>query len=113
MCRPHAVQSQAAVRRFQTAVDELSGMDLLLGPFDLTPDQRVGAMRACHLGSITNREYRQATDRSAQGAIADFNALIEKGLLARVGGGRSTAYVPSERLQEIYSDVISKTESET
>ena len=109
----HAVQSQAAVRRFQTAVDELSGMDLLLDPFDLTPDQLVGAMMACHLGSITNREYRQATDRSAQGAIADFNALIEKGLLARVGGGRSTAYVPSERLQEIYSDVISKTESET
>ena len=109
----HAQQSQEAVRQFHTAMDEFFGMDLLLDPFDLTPDQLVGAVMACHLSSITNREYRQATDRSTQGAIADFNALIEKGLLARVGGGRSTAYVPSERLQEIYSDVISKTESET
>lgn len=111
--RAHAVQSQAAVRRFQTAVDELPGMDLLLGPFDLTPDQLVGAVMTCHLGSITNRVYRQATDRSAQEAIADFNLLIEKGLLVRTGGGRSTAYVPSERLQKIYSDIISGTGSQT
>ena len=109
----HAVQSQAAVRRFQKALENFSGMDLLLGPFDLTPDQLFGAVMTCHLGSITNRVYRQATDRSAQEAIADFNLLIEKGLLVRTGGGRSTAYVPSERLQKIYTDIISGTGSET
>ncbi len=109
----HAVQSQAAVRRFQKAIDGFYRMVSSLDPFDLTSDQRIGAVNACHLGSVTNREYRDATGRSAQGAIADFNVLIEKGLLARVGSGRSTAYVPSEQLQKIYSDILSDTGGET
>jgi len=47
-------------------------------------------------GSITNREYRELSGLSDEGARQDLTVLIEKGVLQRKGRGRSTYYVLGE-----------------
>ena len=44
-------------------------------------------------GSITNREYRELTGLSDEGARRDLNALVERGVLQRKGKGRNVCYV--------------------
>jgi ATP-dependent DNA helicase RecG len=44
-------------------------------------------------GKITNREYREFTNLSDEGARLDLNLLVEKGILQPKGKGRSTYYV--------------------
>jgi len=44
-------------------------------------------------GSITNREYRQLTGLSDEGARRDLNALVSKGILHSEGRGRAVRYV--------------------
>lgn len=43
-------------------------------------------------GFITDRDYTQLTDRAKATRTADFNKLIELGLIVRQGKGRSTHY---------------------
>ena len=44
-------------------------------------------------GGVTNREYQRLTGMSQKQAVRDLSDLVERGLLARVGSGRSTRYV--------------------
>jgi len=44
-------------------------------------------------GSITNREYRQLTGLSAEGARRDLNELVSKGILRSEGKGRGVRYI--------------------
>jgi len=51
------------------------------------------AMRHIHeRGSILNREYRELTGVSEQTALRDLEALVEQGILTRVGKTRSRHY---------------------
>ena len=47
-------------------------------------------------GSITNREYRQLTQLSDEGARKDLSDLVSKGILSVEGRGRKTEYVLSK-----------------
>ncbi len=51
-------------------------------------------------GSVTNREYRQLTGLSDEGARRDLNELVGKGILHSEGKGRGVRYIlaPSWRL---------------
>lgn len=44
-------------------------------------------------GSITNRNYRQLTGLSDEGARLDLKALVEMGILVMQGKGRGAVYV--------------------
>ncbi|MBU1752514.1 helix-turn-helix domain-containing protein [bacterium] len=44
-------------------------------------------------GEITNREYREMTGLSDEGARKDLNVLIKKGLVQKKGRGRNTYYI--------------------
>jgi len=44
-------------------------------------------------GKITNKEYRELTDLSDEGARLDLNDLVSRGLLISKGRGRSAHYV--------------------
>ena len=44
-------------------------------------------------GSITNREYRDLTGLSDEGARRDLNLLVQQGVLRREGKGRNVRYV--------------------
>jgi len=44
-------------------------------------------------GSITNREYRQLTGLSDEGARRDLNEIAGKGILRAEGKGRSVRYI--------------------
>ena len=44
-------------------------------------------------GKITNKEYREITGLSDEGARININELIEKGVLLSKGRGRSIHYV--------------------
>ena len=50
-------------------------------------------MYAKERGKITNREYRQLTGISDEGARIDLNLLVKKGILRLEGKGRSVYYV--------------------
>ena len=51
------------------------------------------AMRYIHeRGSILNREYRELTGVSEQTALRDLEALVEQGMLKRIGKTRSRQY---------------------
>ena len=55
-------------------------------------------------GQITNREYQDIAEVSQKQAVRDLNDLLDKGVLARVGKGRSTSYtLPTESLTELSS----------
>ncbi len=43
-------------------------------------------------GKITNKEYREITGLSDEGARMDINALIEKKILVPKGKGRNVHY---------------------
>ena len=105
--RAHAIQSQEAVKQLNDWQQELLNLADGLQTFSLTAFQVAAAWKACLSGRLTNRDYRNGFKRSAQEAVADFNTLIANGLLQRVGGGRSTAYVPSDKLRQLYSAAIS------
>jgi len=47
-------------------------------------------------GSITNREYRELTGLSDEGARRDLNTLVKQGILRREGKGRNVRYVRAE-----------------
>ncbi len=51
-------------------------------------------------GRVTNREYRQLTGLSDEGARRDLNELVGKGILHSEGKGRGVRYIlaPSWRL---------------
>jgi len=42
---------------------------------------------------ITNREYRQLTGLSAEGARRDLNKLVSRGILRSEGKGRGVRYI--------------------
>ena len=44
-------------------------------------------------GKITNKEYREITGLSDEGARIDLNNLVEKGVLLPKGRGRNVHYV--------------------
>lgn len=44
-------------------------------------------------GRITNKEYREITGLSDEGARLDLNELVRKGILRLMGGGRAAHYV--------------------
>ena len=44
-------------------------------------------------GSITNREYRQLSGLSDEGARRDLNELVSKDILHSKGKGRSVRYI--------------------
>ena len=57
-------------------------------------DRQVRAvLYAKEKGSITNREYREITGLSDEGARLDIRQMVEKGVLVPKGKGRSTCYV--------------------
>jgi ATP-dependent DNA helicase RecG len=57
-------------------------------------ERQVKAVRhAREHGSITNREYRQITGVSDEGARLDLKQLVELGIFRLQGKGRSTAYM--------------------
>lgn len=44
-------------------------------------------------GKVTNKEYREMTGLSDEGARIDLNELVEKGILLSKGKGRNAHYV--------------------
>lgn len=47
-------------------------------------------------GKITNKEYREISNLSDEGARIDLNDLVEKGIFLSKGKGRNTHYVLKE-----------------
>jgi len=63
-------------------------------------------------GSISKREYQDLVSISARTALYDLTVLVNKGVLVRVGTGKSSRYVLSSKPQNARSE-ISKTTSKT
>lgn len=101
----HVVEAHAALQYQQEVTVELDGLKEVFQTEGLSPAQTMMLLMACRTERVTNREYRQITGRSHQSAVADFTKLIEKGLLARSGKGRATAYVPSQRTKEVFESI--------
>jgi ATP-dependent DNA helicase RecG len=60
---------------------------------DLNERQIKAVMHIKEKGKITNKEYREMTGLSDEGARIDVNELVEKGLLLSKGRGRGAYYV--------------------
>lgn len=79
-------------------LDELLRVQKQLGLTQLTPATRLHAHHQQILdyidqhGFITDKDYSELTDRAKATRTADFNKLIELGLIERQGRGRSTHY---------------------
>lgn len=58
----------------------------------LSERQIKGVVRVKEKGSITNREYRELTGLSDEGARRDLNDLVSRGVLRAEGKGRSLRY---------------------
>ena len=101
----HVAQAQAAVQFSSETTAELDGLWEALGPEELHSRHIVALWLACREGRVSNRKYRNITDRSAQSAAADFSMLTENGLLVRVGRGRSVVYLPSQRTRDIFDKI--------
>lgn len=83
-------------------IDELLRVKKLLPLIGNTPDTR---LEAYHLkiieyikknGFITDRNYADLTERAKATRALDFQKLLDLGLLARKGKGRSTYYILKE-----------------
>lgn len=61
---------------------------------DLNQRMEKGLKYAFEEGPITNRKYREINHVSHDTASSDLSKLVDKGLLTRVGKGRSTKYKP-------------------
>lgn len=84
------------------------GYERLLEEFEALAEQYVGLqflnttlnerqLAGLHVikqeGCITNRTYQELNEVSSRQALRDLNDLVKKGLLKKVGRGRSTRYV--------------------
>jgi len=57
-------------------------------------ERQIKAIRSVkEKGSITNREYRQLTGLSDEGARRDLKELVSKGILRSEGKGRAVRYI--------------------
>lgn len=59
----------------------------------LTERQIKAVMHVKEKGKITNREYREITGLSDEGARTDIGELVEKGILLPKGRGRNAHYI--------------------
>lgn len=66
--------------------------DQYLRSLGLSERQIKGVVRVKEKGSITNREYRELTGLSDEGARRDLNDLVSRGVLRAEGKGRSLRY---------------------
>jgi len=64
----------------------------------LTPRQERILDRARTSGGLTNRDVVEAEDVSARTALRELQALVERGLLSRVGRRRGAVYKPVDTL---------------
>ena len=62
-------------------------------PEGLNQRQRKAVEHIREKGSITNREYRELTGLGREYARKELNDMVEKGILAKKGKGRSVHYI--------------------
>ena len=101
----HVEHATSAGQVYAEIVAEIDGLQGAFGLEGLSTSQILALWLSCRRGRITNRMYRGMTEHSAQSAATDFAKLMDKDLLARVGRGRSVAYVPTARVQEAFDAI--------
>ena len=101
----HVAQARAAVEATRQTVGDMDKLWDALEGDGLPAWQLIAVYLAGDDGQVSNRQYREMTGRSAQSAVADFTALIEKGLLTRSGRGRGVVYVPTQRTWDIFTAI--------
>lgn len=70
--------------------------DHVLETLGITERQRKGVNRVKEVGSINNAEYQKIAGLTRKTATRDLDALVEKGVLKRIGEKRGTIYVLGE-----------------
>ena len=100
--RAHIQQANVAVESIRRVVAEVDGLLEAFEGEGITPWQNLALWVACRSGRIANRTYRSIARRSSQSAATDLSHLAERGLLRRVGRGRSTVYVATPRVRGIF-----------
>ena len=109
----HTKQAQAALAELSQIRAELDGFEeVLIG--ERLNHRQIGILwNTCRRGQMTNRAYRKLTGRSNIAAWSDFRTLMEKGWLDRIGRGRSVAYIPSAKANELLESIHSQIATES
>ncbi|MFQ5827102.1 MAG: hypothetical protein ACE5IA_07070, partial [Dehalococcoidia bacterium] len=107
----HVDQAHASLEFIRRAVNELDALSEAFRQEDITTWQVLAIWVACSQGQISNRDLQSLSGRAPQTVVLDFTKLLGKNLLDRIGRGRNTAYVPTQRVKEIFERVQSEYEA--
>ena len=108
----HVEQAGITIQEIRNMVAEMDRLQEVFGSEGLSISQTIVLWLASRRSRISNRAYRTITGRSAQSAVVDFRKLMDKDLLVRTGKGRSTAYVPSQRVRNAFNEIRQKISEE-
>lgn len=103
--RAHATQATAAAREFEAFEHRLQAF---MDNFALDAAQATLVEHACRFGTVTNYIYRRIADVTFNTATRHLTALMDAGLLRRVGRGRAARYEPTEQVVELFNTVTSE-----
>ena len=97
----HVEQAGAAITEIEQTIAVLDGLDAAFAAQGLSIDKQVVLLQAFVQGKVTNNEYRAWSGKSRQMIVNDFNDLIERGLVHKVGRGRAVGYVLSQDTHDL------------
>ena len=104
----HARQAEEALYEIREFHVELEEFHEALAAQDLSFWQVGTLWLTCRRGQLSNRAYRNTTNRSNISAWNDFKVLMGKGWIERIGRGRSVTYIPSAKGWEMFGKVRNK-----
>ena len=80
--------------------------EILRATSDILNERQVtGLMYMVDIGRLSSTRYAELTRSSQATALTDLNLLLERGLAARVGSGKSTRYGLSHRLAQVIHEL--------
>ena len=92
----HVEQAGAAITEIEQTIAVLDSIEAEFAGQGLSTEKQIVLFQAFVQGKVTNNEYRAWSGKSRQMIVHDFNDLIERGLMHKVGKGRAVGYVLSQ-----------------
>lgn len=99
----HVEEAKATADEMDQMVAQMEAVENAFQDRGVTTQQAMVAWWACYRGLATSRAYQSVLGKSHQTAARDFAKLVRLGLLVRVGKGRSTGYVASEEVRDVFN----------
>lgn len=101
--RAHATQATVAAQEFVAFERRIQAF---MDSFSLDAAQATLIEHACRFGTVTNYIYRRIVDVTFNTATRHLTALMDAGLLSRVGRGRASRYEPTERALDVFNAFV-------